>query len=66
MTSAFAASLSCTLAAVIVAASIASLKVAVTVVVRLTPIAPLAGVMALTTGGVVSGATVVEKTTSTQ
>jgi hypothetical protein len=40
-------------------ASIASLNVAVTVVVLLTPVAPLAGVMAVTVGGVVSLETVV-------
>ena len=49
-----------------VAAFIASLKVAVTVVVRLTAVAPLAGEKAVTVGGVVSDGVCVVKTTSTQ
>ena len=53
--------------ALTVAASSASLKVAVTVVETGTAVAPLVGVVAVTVGGVVSGATpVVVKTTSTQ
>ncbi len=44
-----------------VADSIASLKVAVTVVPVLTPVAPLAGDVEVTVGGVVSAAAVVVK-----
>ena len=40
---------------VIVVASIASLKVAVIIAAPLTPVAPLSGDVAATTGGVVSG-----------
>ena len=50
----------------IVAASIASLNVAVTVVATATSVAPLAGVRPVTVGGVVSGGALVLKTTSTQ
>jgi hypothetical protein len=46
-------------AALIVAASIASLKVTVTTLLAATPPAPLAGVNAVTAGGVVSGAAAV-------
>ncbi len=49
-----------------VVGSIASLKVAVTVVPVLTPVAPLAGDCPVTVGGVVSEAAAVVKTTSTQ
>ena len=42
-----------------VVASIASVNVAVTVVVMLTPVAPLPGAVVVTVGGVVSGTTVV-------
>jgi hypothetical protein len=44
----------------------ASLNVAVAVVLTDTPVAPTAGVRPVTVGGVVSGATDVTKTTSTQ
>ncbi len=44
----------------IVAGSIASLKVAVTAAVVATPVAPSAGVVAVTVGGVVSVETVVK------
>ena len=53
-------------AALMVVASMASLNVAVTVVVALTPVAALVGVMAVTVGGVVSAPAAVENTTSTQ
>ena len=49
------------------AGSIASLKVAVTLAVTATPVAPAAGVVPVTVGGVVSPApAVVSNTTSTQ
>jgi hypothetical protein len=47
-------------------ACIASLKVAVTLVDTLTPVAFEDGVREMMTGGVVSGPTLVMKTTSTQ
>jgi hypothetical protein len=53
-TRAFDASLSSMLFVLIVAGSIASLKVTVTFVAVLTPVDPLVGVAALTTGGVAS------------
>ena len=53
-------------AALMVVASMASLNVAVTAVVRLTPVAALAGATVVTVGGVVSATTAVENTTSTQ
>jgi hypothetical protein len=49
-----------TLVPVTLAGAIASLKVALTLVPRLTFVVPLAGVTADTVGGVVSGATVVK------
>src|SRR6185295_5465623 len=49
-----------------VVGSIASLKVAVTEVVGLTPVAPLTGLVDEITGGVVSGGSEVTNTTSTQ
>ena len=49
-----------------VAASIGSLKVAVTLLLALTPVALLAGDTVATTGGVVSGPIDVAKRTSTQ
>ena len=53
--------------ALIVAAFIGSLKVAVTLLPALTPVAPLAGEMSVTVGGVVSAPPPLgSKTTSTQ
>ena len=49
-----------------VAAAIASLNVAVTVVAVATPVAPAAGFLLTTVGGVVSEPPVVLNTTSTQ
>ena len=51
---------------VTVAGSSASLKVAVTVVLTVTPLAPLVGVRPVTVGGVVSGPALLVNTTSTQ
>ena len=48
------------------AGSTASLNTALTVVVVATPVAPAAGDVEVTVGGVVSGGGVVENTTSTQ
>ena len=50
----------------IVAGSIGSLKVAVTLAPVATPVAPSAGAREVIVGGVVSGPTVFSKTTSTQ
>ena len=49
-----------------VAGAIASLKVAVTVLAVLTPVAPAAGVLLTTVGAVVSDPPLVSNTTSTQ
>ena len=65
-TTAFVASRSSKVLVLIVVALMASLNVAVTAVVALTPVAPPAGDVALTVGGVVSGPVLVVKTTSTQ
>jgi hypothetical protein len=46
--------------ALIVAGSIASLNTTVTAVLRLTPVAPAAGLTVTTVGGVVSGTSVVK------
>ena len=50
----------------IVVSSIGSLKIAVTLLLALTPVAPLVGDVVVTTGGVVSGPIDVAKSTSTQ
>ena len=65
-TSAFEGSRSSKVVPLIVAAFIASLNVAVTFEPVAMPLAPLAGVVVVTVGGVVSGPTFVMNTTSTR
>ena len=65
-TTAFEGSRSSKLVPLIVAGSIGSLKVAVTLAPVETLVAPSAGERAVIVGGMVSGPTVFSKTTSTQ